>query len=351
MRLYDTATRRLEELPAAARPDPHVLLRPDRLPAHPRRQRAPVRDLDVAQALARAQRLRGDARREHHRHQRQDLRGRAGCEREARRGRERLVRRGHGRPRPRPARRRAEGDRVDPGDRRDDRAARLDAATPTRPAATSTSASRASPTTAGSPGRHGDEEATRNPVRGGRGGGAEGGPARLRALEGAQGGRGHVVGLAVGTRPAGLAHRVLGDGRGAPRAGVRDPRRRARPRLPAPRERGRAVALARARVRAALDAQRDAAARRREDVEVARQHRLAARGARTSGGRETLLVYFLGGHWRKPIDYSDEVLEQAAAQAESFRNVFRGEPGEPAATGTRSRPRSTTTSTRPRRSR
>jgi cysteinyl-tRNA synthetase len=44
--------------------------------------------------------------------------------------------------------------------------------------------------------------------------------------------------------------------------------------------------------------------------------------------RETLLVYFLGGHWRKPIDYSDEVLEQAAAQAEGFRNVFRG-PSEP----------------------
>jgi len=41
-------------------------------------------------------------------------------------------------------------------------------------------------------------------------------------------------------------------------------------------------------------------------------------------GRETLLVYFLGGHWHKPIDYSDEVLEQAAAQAESFRNIFRG---------------------------
>jgi cysteinyl-tRNA synthetase len=41
-------------------------------------------------------------------------------------------------------------------------------------------------------------------------------------------------------------------------------------------------------------------------------------------GRETLLVYFLGGHWRKPIDFSDEALTQAAAQAESFRNVFRG---------------------------
>jgi cysteinyl-tRNA synthetase len=45
-------------------------------------------------------------------------------------------------------------------------------------------------------------------------------------------------------------------------------------------------------------------------------------------GRETLLVYFLGGHWRKPIDFSDDALRQAAAQAESFRNVFRS-PAEP----------------------
>jgi cysteinyl-tRNA synthetase len=45
-------------------------------------------------------------------------------------------------------------------------------------------------------------------------------------------------------------------------------------------------------------------------------------------GRETLLVYLLGGHWRKPIDFSDEALAQAAAQAESFRNVFRA-PSEP----------------------
>ena len=43
-------------------------------------------------------------------------------------------------------------------------------------------------------------------------------------------------------------------------------------------------------------------------------------------GPETLLVYFLGGHWRKPLDFSDDALGQAAAQAESFRNVFRGEP-------------------------
>jgi cysteinyl-tRNA synthetase len=51
---------------------------------------------------------------------------------------------------------------------------------------------------------------------------------------------------------------------------------------------------------------------------------VSLRGALDTWGRETLLVYFLGGHWRKPIDYSDEVLQQAAAQAESFRNVFRG---------------------------
>jgi len=55
---------------------------------------------------------------------------------------------------------------------------------------------------------------------------------------------------------------------------------------------------------------------------------VSLREALDTWGRETLLVYFLGGHWRKPIDYSDEVLQQAAAQAESFRNVFRSESGE-----------------------
>ena len=40
-------------------------------------------------------------------------------------------------------------------------------------------------------------------------------------------------------------------------------------------------------------------------------------------GRETLLFFFLTGHWRKPLDYSDETLEQARAQLEGFRNVFR----------------------------
>ena len=95
-----------------------------------------------------------------------------------------------------------------------------------------------------------------------------------------------LVGFAVGAWPAGLAHRVLGDGRAAARAVVRHPRRRDRPRLPAPRERARAVARARPRVRAHLDAQRDAALHRREDVEVARQRRDDPGGARPLGPRD-----------------------------------------------------------------
>jgi cysteinyl-tRNA synthetase len=53
-------------------------------------------------------------------------------------------------------------------------------------------------------------------------------------------------------------------------------------------------------------------------------------------GRETVLVYFLGGHWRKPLDYSDAALAQAQAQTFTFRNAFVGE-GEPLPASDRSR--------------
>jgi cysteinyl-tRNA synthetase len=49
-------------------------------------------------------------------------------------------------------------------------------------------------------------------------------------------------------------------------------------------------------------------------------------------GRETLLVFFLAGHWRKPLDYSDEALAAAEARAERLREVFRG-PSTPAREG------------------
>jgi len=41
-------------------------------------------------------------------------------------------------------------------------------------------------------------------------------------------------------------------------------------------------------------------------------------------GRETLLVFFLTGHWRKPLEFSDGTLEAAATRAAGFREVFRG---------------------------
>ena len=49
-------------------------------------------------------------------------------------------------------------------------------------------------------------------------------------------------------------------------------------------------------------------------------------------GREALLVYFLTGHWRKPIDFTPEAMEAARARAERFRDVFRAA-SEPATEG------------------
>jgi cysteinyl-tRNA synthetase len=56
------------------------------------------------------------------------------------------------------------------------------------------------------------------------------------------------------------------------------------------------------------------------------------REAHERWGRETLLVFFLTAHWSKPIDYSDETLTAAEARKESLREVFRN-PSEPAADG------------------
>ncbi len=55
---------------------------------------------------------------------------------------------------------------------------------------------------------------------------------------------------------------------------------------------------------------------------------VSLRDALDRWGRETLLFFFLTGHWRKPLEYSEETLEQARAQLETLRNVFRS-PSEP----------------------
>ena len=46
-------------------------------------------------------------------------------------------------------------------------------------------------------------------------------------------------------------------------------------------------------------------------------------------GRETILLFFMTAQWRKPIDFSVELMSQAAAQAETFRNYFVGLEYEP----------------------
>ena len=46
-------------------------------------------------------------------------------------------------------------------------------------------------------------------------------------------------------------------------------------------------------------------------------------------GRETLLLFFMTALWRKPIDYSEETMAQAAARLETLRNAFTLEPAEP----------------------
>ena len=145
------------------------------------------------------------------------------------------------------------------------------------------------------------------PGRGRRGRRPQGGSAGFRALEGREGGRGHLLALALGPRAARLAHRVLGDGRGAAGRRARHPRRRRRPALPAPRERGGADARrAREAAGAAVDAQRDAPAGGREDVEVRGQHPRARRGARR--GRPRRAAHVLR---RRPLPPADRLHARA----------------------------------------
>jgi cysteinyl-tRNA synthetase len=49
-------------------------------------------------------------------------------------------------------------------------------------------------------------------------------------------------------------------------------------------------------------------------------------------GKETLLLFFMTAHWRKPIDFSEDTLASAKAQADGIREVFRN-PSAPAPAG------------------
>jgi len=55
---------------------------------------------------------------------------------------------------------------------------------------------------------------------------------------------------------------------------------------------------------------------------------ITLRDALGEWGPETLLMLFLGAHWRKPMDYTDETLAAAKARADGLREVFRN-PSKP----------------------
>ncbi len=66
-----------------------------------------------------------------------------------------------------------------------------------------------------------------------------------------------------------------------------------------------------------------------EEMHKALGNDVSLKDALDRWGRETLLVFFLTGHWRKPLDFSEETLAAAEARAGRFRELLRG-PAEPA---------------------
>src|SRR5436190_4643608 len=55
---------------------------------------------------------------------------------------------------------------------------------------------------------------------------------------------------------------------------------------------------------------------------------MTIRGVVDTWGRDVALMLLLSGQWRKPLDFNQGTVEQAAAQLETFRNVVRS-PSEP----------------------
>ena len=131
----------------------------------------------------------------------------------------------------------------------------------------------------------------------------------------------------MGRGPAGLAHRVLGDVREVPRhcfaihGGGLD--------LKFPHHENE-IAQSRALGHefARIWMHNGMLSMRGTEMHKSIGNDVSLGGPSTGGAARRCCFFFLTGHWRKPLDYSDETLEQARAQLEGFRNVFRS-PSEP----------------------
>ncbi len=161
------------------------------------------------------------------------------------------------------------------------------------------------------------------PGRGNRGGRPQGGPARLRAVEGEQAGRGHELGRPLGRRAPGLAHRVLGDGRGRCSGCDFDIHGGGSDLLFPHHENEAAQTLAaRGEQLARIWMHNGMIELGRQDVEVARQHRRPRRRAGERGPRHADRV-LRGGHYRSPAPWRTDVLADAAGRVKTFREAGR----------------------------
>ena len=70
-----------------------------------------------------------------------------------------------------------------------------------------------------------------------------------------------------------------------------------------------------------LDAQRDGPARRGEDVEVGRATSSSSPRRSTRYGPEAVVAFLASGHYRQPLAFSDELLEESAARVERIREL------------------------------
>ena len=342
MRLYDTLTRALVELPPPPGPIGMYVCGPTVYQRIHIGNAVPVRRLRVARALARRSAdTRYEARPQHHGHQRQDLRRGAG-----RRARARRRRRRSGTSR---TRRRSGSAMPDvaadsptetmPEISRDDRGAHRARARlrvgrrrllPRRALRGLRALSRVSGST---------RSRSRSRTR------AKEDPRDFALWKATKEGEDTLWESPWGVGSPGLAHRVLRDGREAARAGVLDPRRRARSRLPAPRERARAVARASATRSPASGCTTGCCGSRARRWRSRSATSRRSRTCSSEWGRETALVFFLTGHWRKPIDFSDETMTAAARAGGDAPERVCAARRAPPATGTLREQRSTTTST------
>ena len=140
--------------------------------------------------------------------------------------------------------------------------------------------------------------------------------------------------VAVGRGPAGLAHRVLGDVRARCSASTSTSTAAAQD-LQFPHhenEIAQSEGAHRRTVRQLLDAQRLRARRQREDVEVARQLLHHPRGAREATTPRSCASSSLRAHYRSPLNYSDQHLDDARSALTRLYTALKAHDGAAAAT-------------------